>query len=218
VLCTPLLFLLLATAGCGGSGSHAGAEPACTRATQPTLAARAGDPPARPLDDATTYEVVVATNCGSFTIRLDPSTAPHAAASFVALAESGYFDGTSFHRIVPGSLIEAGDPTGSGTGGPGYTTRDAPPADPDYEHGVVAMERPSGAPRGTAGSEFFVVTEAQADLPPDHLVVGRVVDGMDVAEHIGTLGGDSQLPTEVQNTSGLPTRIVVIERASVVRS
>jgi peptidyl-prolyl cis-trans isomerase B (cyclophilin B) len=212
------VLLALAAAGCGGSGSgteQVATPPACARTTQPAPAARTAKAPAGTLDESKTYEVVLRTNCGSFTIRLEPETSPHAASSFVSLAEVGYFDHTAFHRIVPGVMIEAGDPTASGNGGPGYTTHDDP-RDAEYTHGVVAMVRPDGAPAGTAGSQFLVVTGPTADLPPGQPVVGRVVEGLEVVDHIGTLGGDTELPTEVQNTSGLPTEVVVIERATVV--
>ncbi len=81
------------------------------------------------------------TSCGSFTIRLDQKTAPNTAASFAALAENGFYDGTVFHRIVPGFVIQGGDPTGTGTGGPGYSIVDAPPENATYTRGVVAMAK-----------------------------------------------------------------------------
>ena len=82
--------------------------------------------PQKPLDPARPTSVDLTTSCGDFTIRLDQKTSPNAAASFVALARSGFFDDTIFHRIVPGFVIQGGDPTASGTGGPGYSTRDTP--------------------------------------------------------------------------------------------
>ena len=83
--------------------------------------------PKQPLDNSKKYDVTLETTCGSFTIRLDQKTSPNAAASFVALAKAGFFDDTIFHRIVPGFVIQGGDPTASGTGGPGYSTRDPVP-------------------------------------------------------------------------------------------
>jgi peptidyl-prolyl cis-trans isomerase B (cyclophilin B) len=93
-----------------------------------------------------------------------------------------------FHRIVPGFVIQGGDPTQTGTGGPGYSTVDTPASDATYPKGVVAMAKTQAEPAGTAGSQFFVVTGENVDLPPDYAVVGTVTDGLDVVERIGTLG------------------------------
>ena len=119
-----------------------------------------GEPPEEELDPAKTYSLVVETNCGSFTIALDQKLAPKTSASLVALARDGFFDSTTFHRVVPGFVIQGGDPTGTGTGGPGYSTVDAPPADATYTKGVVAMAKTGAEAPGTSGSQFFVVTGA----------------------------------------------------------
>ena len=140
--------------------------------------------------------MVVTTNCGEFTIRLDPKASPKGAASFAALVEEKFFDGTTFHRIVPGFVIQGGDPTGTGTGGPGYSTVDTPAGDTVYTKGVVAMAKTGAEAPGTAGSQFFVVTAADAGLPPDYAVVGEVTEGLDVVERIGLLGGPDELPTQ----------------------
>jgi cyclophilin family peptidyl-prolyl cis-trans isomerase len=162
------------------------------------------------------YEIVVSTNCGSFTIRLEPDSAPHAAASFAALARGGYFNRTVFYRIVPGVMIEAGDPTATGRGGPGYKTIDAPPRMPLYRRGVVAMAS-DGRP-GEAGSRFVIVTGTQVRMPARGPIVGQVVQGLDVVDQIGALGGGSDLPTQVENTSGVPSQVVEIEHAQLVTS
>ena len=111
--------------------------------------------------------------------------APATAASLVSLAKSGFYDNTIFHRIVPEFVIQGGDPTQSGSGGPGYTTVDAPPRDASYTKGVVAMAKSATEPAGTSGSQFFVVTGADIGLPPDYAVVGNVTSGIDVVERIG---------------------------------
>ena len=146
------------------------------------------------------------TSCGDFTITVDQEASPQTAASFVALAENGFYAGTVFHRIVPGFVIQGGDPTGTGTGGPGYTTQDTPAADTTYEQGVVAMAKGAAEPPGAAGSQFFIVTAPEVALPPDYAVVGRVTDGMDVVQRIAVLGDP--------NTE-LPTQPVVVERMEV---
>jgi peptidyl-prolyl cis-trans isomerase B (cyclophilin B) len=155
-----------------------------------------GTAPTALLNENQTYDVVVATNCGDFTIRLDPKASPKTAASFAALVEAKFFDGTVFHRIVPGFVIQGGDPTATGTGGPGYSTVDTPAPRAVYTKGVVAMAKTGAEPAGTAGSQFFVVTAADAGLPPDYAVLGKVVEGLDVVERIGLLGGPDELPTQ----------------------
>ena len=166
-------------------------------------------PPKEALDPGKTYEVELTTSCGAFTIRLNQKTAPKAAASFAALASSGFFDDTIFHRIVPGFVIQGGDPTASGTGGPGYSTRDRVPANAAYVPGVVAMAKAGNEPAGTAGSQFFVVTGADVGLTPDYALLGKVTKGMDVVQAIGELGDPASGGT------GTPLQSVVIEGAKV---
>jgi peptidyl-prolyl cis-trans isomerase B (cyclophilin B) len=144
-----------------------------------------------------TYTAVFVTNCGSFTVTLAAKTSPHTAASFVALARSGFFDRTIFHRIVPGFVIQGGDPTGTGTGGPGYQVVDTPPKGTQYVRGVVAMAKTQTDPPGAAGSQFFVVTGANVGLPPDYGILGRVTKGLDVVLRIGKLGNAQEQPTRV---------------------
>jgi peptidyl-prolyl cis-trans isomerase B (cyclophilin B) len=161
--------------------------------------------PSEQLDAGTTYSLVVATNCGSFTFALDLESAPNTAASLVALAEDGFYDETSFHRVVPDFVIQGGDPTGTGGGGPGYQTVDEPAAGARYVNGVVAMAKAPTDPRGAAGSQFFVVTTEDARLPPDYAIVGEVTEGIETVERIEALGvGDAP-----------PSQPVVIETITV---
>ena len=148
------------------------------------------------LDATRTYDVTVATNCGSFTITLNQKLAPNATDSLVSLAQRGFFNDTFFHRIVPGFVIQGGDPTGQGTGGPGYETHDRVPKTAAYVHGVVAMAKTNVEPAGTAGSQFFVVTGQNANLPPDYAIVGKVTQGLDVVDRIGALGDVNEHPTQ----------------------
>jgi peptidyl-prolyl cis-trans isomerase B (cyclophilin B) len=165
--------------------------------------------PGKPLDASTTYDVVLQTSCGSFTILLDQKTSPNAAASFASLARNGFFDDTIFHRIVPGFVIQGGDPTASGTGGPGYSTRDRVPSNAAYNPGVVAMAKAGNEPSGTAGSQFFVVTAAGTGLTPDYALLGKVTKGMGVVQAIGELGDPAS------GGAGVPLQSVVIEKATV---
>jgi peptidyl-prolyl cis-trans isomerase B (cyclophilin B) len=183
-----LLALVLGLAGCGGGegGSAASDE----------------------LDPDTTYRLVLETTSGSFTIELDQELAPNTTKSLVKLAKDGFFDGTKFHRVVPGFVIQGGDPTGTGTGGPGYSTVDVPPSDATYTEGVVAMAKSQTDAPGTAGSQFFVVTGADIGLPAEYAIVGRVTDGMKIVKAIDALGvGD-----------GPPSKPVVIEHVTVQES
>jgi peptidyl-prolyl cis-trans isomerase B (cyclophilin B) len=212
--------LVLALTACGGGDG----EPAVTTDAATTTAAASGpcetvkapeakpdggrEPPVGLLDNAKTYKLVVETNCGSFTIQLDQKKAPKTAASLVSLAESGFFDGTTFHRVVPGFVIQGGDPTGTGTGGPGYKTVDVPPAGTAYTEGVVAMAKAGFEAPGTSGSQFFVVTGPDAGLPAEYAVVGKVTDGLATVFAIDKLGiGD-----------GPPSQPVVIEHVTVQES
>jgi cyclophilin family peptidyl-prolyl cis-trans isomerase len=163
------------------------------------------DAPEDPLDPAKKYSLVVVTNCGSFTIALDQKLAPNTSASLVSLAQEGFFDSTTFHRVVPGFVIQGGDPTGTGSGGPGYSTVDVPPSDAKYTKGIVAMAKTGAEPPGTSGSQFFVVTAPDAGLPPEYAIVGNVTDGLDTVAAIEALGtGD-----------GPPSKPVVIEKVTV---
>jgi cyclophilin family peptidyl-prolyl cis-trans isomerase len=194
-----MLAVLLATAGCGGGGdaSETTASEECESVEQPaprqpvTLAA-----PTESLDPAGEYSLAFDTSCGTFVVDLDTELAPSTAASLVALARRGYFDDTVFHRIVPGFVIQGGDPTQTGAGGPGYKTVDAPPRDAQYVKGTFAMAKTAAEPAGTSGSQFFVVTAEDAGLPPDYAIVGKVSDGLDVVERIGELGDASEQPTQ----------------------
>lgn len=146
------------------------------------------------------------TSRGAFTVELDTSAAPVAANNFAYLARSGFYNGLGFHRIVPGFVIQGGDPNGDGTGGPGYTGVERPDPSTTYPPGTVAMAKGPDEPRGSFGSQFFIVTAPErVDLPPDYAVVGRVVSGERVVEQISRLGGTDERPTET----------VVIERASL---
>jgi cyclophilin family peptidyl-prolyl cis-trans isomerase len=143
-----------------------------------------------------TWTLEVRTSCGLFTIALDLKAAPNAAASMVSLARAGFFKQTVFHRIAPGFVIQGGDPTGTGTGGPGYSTVDKPPRNARYTLGVVAMAKTEQEPPGTAGSQFYVVTGPDAGLPPDYAIIGRVTKGLSTVKRIGMLGDQSEQPTQ----------------------
>ena len=216
-----LLAALVFVAGCGGGSDEAssGDTSATTTTTVMECAdvkapdARTPQPAAAPseqLDPAKTYTLTFDTSCGSFTVTLDQKLAPKTAASLVALAKDGYFDDTIFHRVVSGFVIQGGDPTQSGSGGPGYSTVDVPPSDAKYTKGVVAMAKSQAEAPGTSGSQFFVVTGDDAGLPPDYAIVGTVTDGMDTVERIDALG--------IPGGDGPPTKPVVVSSVTVGES
>lgn len=155
----------------------------------------------------TASTVVFDTSCGSFTVTLDAERAPKTAASFEYLASEGVYDGTPFHRVAPGFVVQGGDPSGDGTGGPGYSVTEKPPGTLSYTRGLVAMAKTGAEPPGTSGSQFFVVTaEADAGLPPDYALVGEVTDGYETIEKIEALG--------TEGSDGPPSQPVVVNSAT----
>jgi peptidyl-prolyl cis-trans isomerase B (cyclophilin B) len=209
--------------GSGGGSAQATPEPApeepqaadpaagrCKDVPQPESRPDGGAKrPTGRLDPGTTYVVTLRTSCGEIAIRLDQKTSPNTTASFARLARTGFYDGTPFHRIVPGFVIQGGDPTGTGTGGPGYSTRDVPPQSATYRQGTVAMAKSQVEPPGTAGSQFYIVTAPDAGLPPDYALLGKVVKGQAVVDAIGRLGDPAS------GGAGTPLQPVVIEGAKV---
>jgi peptidyl-prolyl cis-trans isomerase B (cyclophilin B) len=201
---------LVAFAACGGDDEEpdtgeatATATPEDTGGEQGTGCQPAGKPkpkrvslkkPKERLDPAKTYVATVTTNCGTFAITLDSKRAPKTGGAFKYMADKGFFDGLSFHRIVPGFVIQGGDPAGDGTGGPGFSVVEAPPSDLAYTKGVVAMAKTAVEDPGTSGSQFFVVTGEDAQLPPEYALLGKVTEGQDVVDLIGVapVGPDEQ--------------------------
>jgi peptidyl-prolyl cis-trans isomerase B (cyclophilin B) len=211
--------LALGLAACGGSDSKS--EATATSTTPPSPAQAAGcekvDAP-QPKDDAKlpkpkeklaagkTYVATVSTTCGDFEITLDSKRAPRTGGSFKYLADKGFFDNLTFHRIVSGFVIQGGDPKGDGQGGPGYSVVEAPPKDLAYTKGVVAMAKTQSERPGTSGSQFFVVTAEDAQLPADYALLGKVTKGLDVVDKI------SAVPTTADDQ---PSEPVVIKSISV---
>ncbi len=146
------------------------------------------------IDTSKNYTATVTTDVGSFTIVLAPKAAPLAVNSFVFLARQHFFDCVVFHRVIPGFVDQTGDPTGTGTGGPGYKFADELPAKaaPQYPLGSVAM---ANAGPDTNGSQFFIVTGPPGEtLPPSYTLFGRVTSGMNVVQKINADGTDTGAP------------------------
>ncbi|NNM34060.1 MAG: peptidylprolyl isomerase [Gemmatimonadetes bacterium] len=141
------------------------------------------------------------TNLGNFSVELFEDRAPTTAGNFKKLAEDGYYDGIIFHRIIDGFMIQGGDPTGTGTGGPGYTIDDE--FHPELRHDGVGVLSMANAGPNTGGSQFFITLAETPWLDGKHAVFGKVVEGMDVIQSIGTVAtgrGDRPLE-EVQMIS-----------------
>jgi peptidyl-prolyl cis-trans isomerase B (cyclophilin B) len=222
IVSSALLALLLAVAtGCGGSGGGDTTTAAqatgttdagsCTKVAAPApKGAQHLKAPKLVLDPAKSWTVTMTTNCGTFTILLDVVQAPKTSASFASLVLKKFYDDLTFHRIATGFVIQGGDPLGNGTGGPGYRIVEAPPKNVHYAHGVVAMAKSGSEPDGTSGSQFFIVTEPDAGLPPQYALLGKVTQGIDVVDKIGALPLQSSNPPD-----GPPVDPVVIESAKL---
>ncbi|MFO2548124.1 peptidylprolyl isomerase [Alicyclobacillus cycloheptanicus] len=166
------------------------------------------------LQEGMRYQAVVRTNKGEFTVDLFASGAPHTVNNFVFLARDGFYDGVVFHRIIEPFMIQTGDPTGTGMGGPGYQFADElPPAQP-YEPGIVAM---ANAGPNTNGSQFFICTGEHArslNRTPNYSVFGRVSEGMDTVQTIArTPVGPSQFGERSK-----PLEDVFIESVEIIET
>jgi peptidylprolyl isomerase len=135
--------------------------------------------PAMTIDPARKYIAHVYTTRGHFIIELLPQIAPEHVNSFVFLAREKFYNGTTFHRVIPGFVAQGGDPTGSGTGGPGYTVPLEPSQEP-FVRGVVGMARSSDP--NSAGSQFFITYAPAPNLDGEYTVFGKVVHGMEVVD------------------------------------
>ncbi|MGI6103059.1 MAG: peptidylprolyl isomerase [Patescibacteria group bacterium] len=147
-------------------------------------------PDTLPADRVENKQAVIRTSKGEIRIALFADEAPLTVSNFVFLAEDGFYDGLTFHRVEPGFVIQGGDPRGNGTGGPGYRFADEPVKRP-YNRGIVAMAN-SGP--NTNGSQFFIMLQDNP-LPPNYTIFGEVTAGMDVVDQIRI--GDTMTDVEI---------------------
>jgi peptidyl-prolyl cis-trans isomerase B (cyclophilin B) len=212
VACAAALAALLLPS-CGAddetTSSTASSAPGCEPAAKPAAKNIDLKAPKRVLERGEKATATVETTCGRFVIELDTRTAPKTANSFAYLADQGVYDDTWFHRIVSDAFIQGGDPTGNGAGDAGYKVTEPPPADTAYLQGFVAMSKNQVDPPGTSGSQFFVVAQADAGLPPDFALFGQVIDGMGVVERIAALGDPAS------GQVGTPAQVVVIKSVRI---
>jgi cyclophilin family peptidyl-prolyl cis-trans isomerase len=176
-----------------------------------TMARQYSQQPTMRIDPAKSYTGVLQTNKGTLEVEFFPGDAPITVNNFVCLAEDGSFDNTPFHRIVKGFVIQGGDPTGTGSGGPGYQFADETIAR-DYERGTLAM---ANAGPNTNGSQFFVVLEdLRGKLPKNYTIFGRVIEGMDVVEAIA----NTPTRTGRSGENSTPTEPVTLEKVTISES
>ncbi|MGH3441394.1 MAG: peptidylprolyl isomerase [Nitriliruptorales bacterium] len=186
----------------GDDGDASTAQVACGAAVPPAAAEEKPQFDAEPgmvIDPEATYRATIETSCGDVVVELLAGAAPNTVNNFVFLAREGFYDGLTFHRIVPEFVIQGGDPAGDGTGGPGYRIGEetALPEAEGYQTGSLAMAK-AQAPN-TTGSQFFIVLEGGKpilDPQPVYSLFGQVVEGMDVVELIAAVPLDGQSPLE----------------------
>ncbi len=168
------------------------------------MAQQYSSPPEMVIDPSTTYTATIRTNKGTITAKLFADEAPNTVNNFVFLAREGFYDGVIFHRVIEGFMLQGGDPTGTGTGGPGYRFADELEASRNrgYKLGTLAM---ANAGPNTNGSQFFIM-HADYGLPPQYSVFGKTIDGLDVVDAIGR--------TET-NAADKPLEDVVIETIDI---
>ena len=171
------------------------------------MAKQWNSPPEQVIDLDKSYEATIKTNRGDISCTLYAAESPSTVNNFVFLAREGFYDGVIFHRVIEGFVIQGGDPTGTGTGGPGYRFADELQAarDKGYKMGTLAM---ANAGPNTNGSQFFI-THQDVGLPPQYAVFGKAVDGLDVVNDIATSATDG---------SDRPLDDVVIETIEVRES
>ncbi len=141
-------------------------------------------PPEMLIDPSRGYTARIATSLGDITVRLFADESPNTVNNFVFLAREGFYDGVIFHRVIPGFMIQGGDPTGTGTGGPGYRFDDELGAarSRGYKMGTLAM---ANAGPNTNGSQFFIM-HTDYGLPPQYSVFGKAIEGLDVVDDIAS--------------------------------
>jgi peptidyl-prolyl cis-trans isomerase B (cyclophilin B) len=152
------------------------------------------EPPAMEIDTTKTYRVTMETERGNIVLDLYPQYAPKTVNNFVFLTRQGFYDGVMFHRVIKDFVIQGGDPTGTGRGGPGYRFEDEVKNNPlKHETGVLSM---ANAGPGTNGSQFFITHSPQPHLDGKHTVFGKVVEGQDVVNAVRQ--GDHMIKVTVE--------------------
>ncbi len=163
--------------------------------------------PETQIDVAKSYTAVLTTTQGAISIKLHADTTPITVNNFVSLAKKGFYDGTVFHRVLKGFMIQGGDPKGNGTGGPGYKFDDEP-FEGEYTRGIVAMAN-SGP--NTNGSQFFIMHK-DYPLPKNYVIFGEVVEGIEVVDKIA----EAEVAPSASGESSTPVSPVVVESVKIL--
>ena len=169
------------------------------------MAKQYDSPPEMTIDLGKTYQATLDTNHGEIVIEFDAESSPQTVNNFVFLARDGFYDGVIFHRVIENFMIQGGDPTGTGRGGPGYRFRDEIEGSGSYTRGTVAM---ANAGPNTNGSQFFIC-HTDVGLPHSYTIFGEVVSGMDAVDSIATTDTDR---------NDRPHEDVVIEKVTITES
>jgi len=170
---------------CGAKAPKNGEDPRPQFAEQPAMA----------IDPGATYIVTMETSCGTIELELFAGKAPTTVNSFVFLAREAFYDGLRFHRVVPGFVIQGGDPLGSGSGGPGYQFPNELAKGEEFDRGGVLAMANSGP--DTNGSQFFITLDETPQLTPDrYTIFGEVTEGLDVAERIADVPATEEIADE----------------------
>jgi cyclophilin family peptidyl-prolyl cis-trans isomerase len=219
------LATLVALAGCGSSNDKkststttaAAGSPAkkvgCQKVAEPKPKPDGElDRPSLKIEKSKKWTATLQTTCGTIHMTLDVTEQPKTVASFVYLAKRGFFDGLTFHRIArtPDNadfVVQGGDPTGSGQGGPGYSVTERPPSNAQYTRGTVAMAKTEVEAPGTSGSQFFIVTAEDAGLPPDYAILGHVTGDDTAVRKMAAVPSDPN--------TGRPNTPVVMSKVTV---
>lgn len=196
--------------------TKSGSQPQAS--TQPQASAKPmswDQPPAMKIDTAKSYQAEVKTSKGSFKLELYAKDAPLTVNNFVFLANEGFYNGITFHRIIETFMIQTGDPLGNGTGGPGYKFKDELPSTHKYEPGIVAM---ANSGKNTNGSQFFICTGADSaalNKQPNYTIFGKVIEGMETITAIAKTPVKS-VPGSRDASPSTPTEKVTIDSIRII--
>jgi len=182
-------------------------KPAVQNSQSGKLSTQFAAPPPMQINPNTTYIANILTTKGDLTVELFTSDAPATVNNFVFLAQSGFYNGLKFHRVIKDFMIQTGDPKGDGTGGPGYKFADEP-VTRSYNKGIVAM---ANAGPNTNGSQFFVVHGAQLTLPPRYTIFGHVTDGITTIDAIA----ESPVQASSNGEVSFPVEQILINRIDI---
>jgi cyclophilin family peptidyl-prolyl cis-trans isomerase len=165
------------------------------------------EPPAMQIDTSKSYRAILHTSTGDITIQFNDDQTPITVNNFISLARDGFYDGTMFHRVIDGFMIQGGDPEGTGAGGPGYQFDDES-FEGDYTRGTIAMAN-SGP--NTNGSQFFIMHQDH-NLPHSYVIFGKVASGMDAVDAIAT----AEVATNFGGEQSKPVSPVTIESVEII--